>query len=516
MLIAVAIADAVHVLAIFFRSLRNGKTKRESIMITIDKNFLPCLITSLTTAIGFYSLLFQNIPPFKDLGLFAGTGTLYAFMASLFTLPAFLSFLPYKPKKIDEQIDYDAKPLHKYVVLSEWLVKNQKTIRWSALVLTIASVGFMTQIHVDSAAVKYFSADTPFRQASEYIDANIIGTNALEFGFESGEKNGVYNPEFLGKIEKFTEYVNQHPEFHITFVSSIVDVVKRLNQTMHGDKPEYYKIPVLDSVVAEGDTLFARKKIAQYLLLYQMSLPQGMEITNQINIDNSQARVVAFLKSVSSGQQIEVVNKLNEWLEKEMPEVNARGLGVPVMFGKLMAIAIPGMLVSLGISFALITIVLMITFRSFRIGLFSMIPNVWPIIIIFGVVGLVGYTVNLSVAVVGMITLGICVDDTVHFIVKFLRAEKEGFRGSEAIAHAFTQVGAPLIFTSIILVMGFGALMFSDFALNSDMGMLCSAVIALAIFADFILLPATILRFHNYSQQSNPEDKGKLPTNDRG
>jgi predicted RND superfamily exporter protein len=137
----------------------------------------------------------------------------------------------------------------------------------------------------------------------------------------------------------------------------------------------------------------------------------------------------------------------------------------------------------------------MVTFRSFKVGLFSMIPNVWPLVAVFGVIGLTQYTVNLSVAVVGMITLGIAVDDTVYFLSKYLLARKKGLYGADAFAYSFRLVGAPLIFTSLILVAGFGSLTFSDFALNSDMGMLCSAVIALALAADLILLPAMILVF---------------------
>ncbi len=496
MLVAVAIADSVHILAVFYRGLRNGLDKKQSVVLTVEKNFLPCLITSVTTAIGFYSLVFQDIPPFNDLGIFAGTGTIYAFFASVFTLPAFLSLLPFRTRVHKDAHEKLKKPAPIYIWIAHFVTQNQKSIRWVAGGLTVISLALMLNIHVDSNAVKYFSPTTSFRQATEFIDANIIGTNALELRFQSGEENGVYDPEFLLKIEKFANFIKAHPEFEITYVSSIADVVKRLNQTMHGDDPGYYSIPFRDSVIAEGDTLFARNLIAQYMLLYTMSLPQGMEITNQVNLDNSEARVVAFIRSVSSGRQLEIIEEINQWLEKNMPETAARGLGVPVMFGKLMDVAIPGMLVSLGISFVFITLVLMATFRSVKIGLFSMIPNVWPIIIIFGLVGAVGYTVNLSVAVVGMITLGICVDDSVHFLVKYLNAIKEGHRGEHAFTEALNQVGAPILFTSIILVMGFGALIFSDFALNSDMGMLCSAVIALAVVADFILLPATILKFH--------------------
>jgi predicted RND superfamily exporter protein len=496
MLVAVAIADSVHLLALFFRGLRGGLDKRQAIVNTLEKNFVPCLITSVTTAIGFFSLMLQDIPPFVDLGLFAGTGVLYAWFVSVFTLPALLSLIPFKSKKGKtvsvEELD---RPGPVSVAVSRWIVRKKLWILATGIAIFAGAVLLIPRIAVDSNAVKYFAKHTEFRQATEYIDANIIGTAPVEFNFDTGEPNGVYSPEALKKIERFTAHIADHPEYHITYVSSIVDVVKRLNMTLHGNDPAYYRIPDRDSVTAEGDTLRAKSLIAQYLLLYTMSLPQGMEITNQISVDNGKARATAFMRSISSWEQLRIVEELDAWLAQEMPEMKAKAVGVPVMFGHLMKIAIPGMLKGLAISILFITLVMMVTFRSFKVGLFSMIPNVWPLVAVFGVIGLTQYTVNLSVAVVGMITLGIAVDDTVYFLSKYLLARKKGLYGADAFAYSFRLVGAPLIFTSLILVAGFGSLTFSDFALNSDMGMLCSAVIALALAADLILLPAMILVF---------------------
>ncbi len=499
-LTAVAIADSVHVLSVFYRNLRLGKSKNEAIKITIQKNLIACLITSVTTAIGFYSLVAQDIPPFQDLGLFAGTGTLYAFFASLFTMPAILAVLPIKVKA--KTVEKAQKHDSVYKVLSKLeplTFKYQRLIRMSSLLLTIVCVYFLTTIVIDSTSIKYFKEGTEFRSATEYIDQNIIGTNPIEFSFDSGEENGVNDPEFLLKIEKFAQHIADHPEYSITYVSSITDVVKRLNKTMHGDDDAFYFIPSVDSILAPGDTLSARKLIAQYLMLYSLSLPQGMDLNNQRSIDERFARVTAFQTSISSTEQVAVADSLNAWLLREMPEVKATSIGVPVMFGHLMNKAIPGMLISLAISLFLITLTMAVTFRSIRIALFSMVPNIWPLVILFGIVGMTGYVVDLSVAVVGMITLGIAVDDTVHFLVKYIDAKYAGKDTHEAISWTFQNVGRPLFFTSIILIVGFGVLVISQFSINSNMGMLCSAVIAFALVADFVLLPAML---HKYDIKS--------------
>jgi len=494
MLIAVAIADSVHILAIFYRGLRNGLDKKAAVTFTVEKNFLPCLITSLTTAIGFFSLTLQDIPPFRDLGLFGGVGTLYAFMASTFTLPAFLSILPFKRKKIDlKQIEtHESKG---YEGLVDFIIKYQSLIRIVALLSIIAAVYFIFQIKVDNNAVKYFAKHTSFRQATHYIDENIIGVNPVEFSFDSGEENGIYEPAFLKSIERFQAYIASHPEYNITYVSGITDIIKRINQTMHGNNPTYYKIPEQGETTAAGDSIDARKLIAQYMLLYQMSLPQGMELTNQIDLRNQITRVTAFTRSTSSFKMLEDMKTIKKWMHENMPSIEVETVGVAIMFGQLFKIAIPGMLKSLAVSLFFITIALMVTFRSVKIGLYSMIPNIWPIAFMFGIIGLTGITVNMSVATVGMITLGIAVDDTVHFLTKYLRGAREGKGQRYAILYSLRQVAAPLFFTSIILLAGFGSLLRSDFVLNSDLGLYCGGIIALALLADFILLPAVILKF---------------------
>jgi predicted RND superfamily exporter protein len=375
----------------------------------------------------------------------------------------------------------------------DWVDRWKHAIVWTSMALTLGSFYFITRIEVDSHAVKYFGPETEFRQATEYIDNNIIGTNPFEFGFDAGEPGGVYDPAFLKKVERFQEHLLSRPEYKFTHVSSIVDVVKRLNQTLHGGDKAFYAIPDRDSVTAEGDTLKARNLIAQYILLYTLSLPQGMELTNQVNIDNSMARVTGFQRSMTSSMQGGFADEINAWLEKEMPEVHARTLGVPVMFANMMNMAMPGMIGGTGTSLLLITLLLILTFRSIKAGLLSLIPNIWPIVVMYGLVGLSGYMVNLSVAVVGMITLGIAVDDTVHFMLHYLDGIKSGLTRKQALVLSFQECGVAILFTSVILIAGFMMLTLSDFAINRDLGMFCSLVWALALLAEFTMLPAVIL-----------------------
>jgi uncharacterized protein len=510
-LLAVAIADSVHILAVFYKYLRIGMNKFDAITETLDKTFIPCMLTSVTTAIGFYSMLLIDMPPFQDLGLFAGTGALYAFYSSAFTLPAVLSLLPFKKREVNKEA-FDIVENKGYEKFVNFIDQHQKAIRIFTLVTAIVSIYLIFQINVDNNPVNYFDEESEFRQATEYIDQNIIGVNLVEFSFDSGEDNGIYDPDFMKKLEDFQKYIEAHPEFDITYVSALPDIVKRINKTMNGDKDEFYTIPQKEHKLGSGEIVDGKKLIAQYMLLYQMSLPQGMELTNQIDINNRYTRVVAFMKTGSSWRHVENFEKIEKWINETMPETGAKVVGVPAMFGYLMKMAIPSVLLSLLTSFFFITLSIMVTFKSFRIGLYSMIPNMWPMVIIFGTLGLLQTEVNLSVAIVGMITLGIVVDDSIHFLSKYFTGRRKGYNQHESVLYALRQVGQALIYTSLILVAGFGAMIMSDFAVNSDMAKYCTSIIALALFADFILLPAVLFKFDTKSHVKADFKKIKTAT----
>lgn len=504
LMVAIAIADSIHIMAVFLRNMRHGMTRDEAIIDTLDKNYLACLLTSVTTAIGFYSLVTQTMPPFRDLGLFAGTGTAYAWFASVFTLPAILAVIPFKQRPKTDAADFsDGVPTKGYEKFVDFIYKYKVQIIVVWLVSSALSIFFTFYIKIDNNTMEYFDSKSEFRRASDYIDKNIVGTMPFEFNLKSGGTGQVYSPEFLTKVEKFHAFLMSNPEFQFTHVSSILDIVKRMNKTMNAENPKEYRIP---EAKAGTDT---RKLIAQYMFLYKTNLPQGSDVTNIVDADDSMIRVTAFGRAISSGQQVKIAEQINAWLAKEMPETQARTVGIPIMFGLLMNNAIPGIILSLALSIGLITVSLMIAFRSVKLGLLSMIPNVWPVLFIYGVLGAIGYTVDLSISVVAMVTLGIAVDDTIHFLAKFLRAFHHLHDTKQAILHTFRETGGALIMTSVILVLGFGILMFSGFRINANMGMLSATIIALALLADFVVTPAVLILFFKPKEfEENTADVG--------
>ena len=500
-MVSIALAETIHLLHVFFRALHSGMSKQDAIRDTLTRNFNAVLFTSVTTAVGFYATLWVDIPPFNDLGYFAGMGTIYAFGASVLTVPALLAVLPIRVKVRGQQ--FEGVPFNP--ASYDWLLipvaRFKKQIAIAAVVVAVLAIVFTFQIRIDDSTIEYFSKNSEFRKSTEALDKDLIGVNVLEFNFDAGKPQGINSPEYLKKIERFQEYLQSHPEYQISLSTGITDVIKRIHMTMNGDQKAYYRLPDHDSVRGPGDTVFANNLVAQYLLLYNMSLPQGVDLNNQVNLDNSQSRVTAFMRSKSSWQLLENVDSINVWLTREMPEVHARAMGVPVMFGHLSKLAIPGTIISLASSLVFIFLCMVFVFRSVKIGLWSMIPNVIPILVVFGGTGMLHIAMNLSIAVVGEITLGIIVDDTIHYITKYQNYFKKLKDPFQALRYSFADGGDALVSNTIILVMGFSSLMFSDFMPTRILGILAVLIIALGLVTEFLLMPVCILIFA--SKQEN-------------
>ena len=261
--------------------------------------------------------------------------------------------------------------------------------------------------------------------------------------------------------------------------------MKRLNKNMHGDDQKMYRLPD------------QRDLSAQYLLLYEMSLPYGLDLNNQINIDKSATRFIATLKTLSSNDLINLENRAQNWLTQNAPDIKqAKGTGTSIMFAHIGKRNIKSMLLGTFVALVMISLALLIAMRSFKIGIISLIPNLTPAAMGFGLWGLTVSEIGLALSVVASMTLGIVVDDTVHFLSKYLRARREmSLDPQNAVRYAFRTVGRALVITSILLVVGFLILSTSSFELNSGMGLLTAIVIAFALLADLLFLPPLLMKF---------------------
>jgi predicted RND superfamily exporter protein len=269
----------------------------------------------------------------------------------------------------------------------------------------------------------------------------------------------------------------------VLHVNTLTDIMKRLNRNMHGDDPEWHRLPD------------QRELSAQYLLLYEMSLPYGLDLNNQIDIGKSATRMTVSLESMSTNELLALEQRAQAWLTENTPHMQTNGASPSVMFAHIGYRNIRSMLTGTTIALVLISLVLIIALRSVKIGLISLVPNLVPAAMGFGLWGLLVGEVGLALSVVTGMTLGIVVDDTVHFLSKYLRARREqGLDATDAVRYAFSTVGMALWVTSLVLIAGFMVLTQSAFKLNADMGLLTAITIGFALAADFLFLPPLLMK----------------------
>lgn len=492
-ILTMAVADAVHLLSTFLHGMRYGLDKREAIIESMRINFQPIFLTSITTMIGFLTINFSEVPPLRHMGNTVAVGVFAAFILSITFLPAFIVMLPVRIQK------HAGRQTRAMAALSKAVVNNRRPLLWVMSLTAVLFISFVSKNEINDEFVKYFDETVQFRIDSDYASDKLIGPYTIEYSLDSGTEGGISDPAFLASVQQFVDYLHTLPD--VTHVYSITDVLKRLNKNLHGDDPDFYRLPE------------SRNLAAQYLLLYEMSLPYGLDLNNQINVGKSATRLQVSLINQSSKSMLELEHKVNQWLEQNMPEIRTAAGSANIMFAHIGQRNAKSLTGGAAIALVLISVILIFALRSFRIGAISIVPNLVPVGIAFGIWGLISGQVGMSLSVVTGMTLGIVVDDTVHFLSKYLRARREkGLSSEEAIHYAFANVGIALIVTTLVLVSGFFVLTFSSFKLNSDMGLVTSITIAVALIMDFLLLPPLLMKLdgktyaqttHNPATQSS-------------
>lgn len=472
-IMTLAVADSIHILIALLTAMRQGASKRTAIAEGLRQNLQPVILTSLTTAVGFLSLNFSDSPPFAHLGNVTAMGVMAALLYSLFFLPAFLSIVPLRPRKATAQAS------GAFEWLSRFVTHRSRPILVGSAAVALALIAFLPSNEFNDDFVGYFEKGMTFRTAIDYTTEHLTGVYQLQYSLNSGENNGVSDPRFLAKVEGFANWLRSQPE--VRQVNSISDIFKRLNKNLHGDDPAFYRLPE------------SRELAAQYLLLYELSLPYGLDLNNQLNVDKSATQVVAVLDNMSSKELREIAQRGEKWLKANVG-LSATGIGPAVMFAYISDRNVQSMLVGTFVAVLIISGILIVSLRSLRMGLLSLIPNLLPAAMAFGLWGLLQGEVNMAVSMVSGMTLGIVVDDTIHFLTKYLRARREkGLDPRQAIRYAFTSVGRAITVTTVILLAGFLVLAQSSFAMNSYMATLTAIAIVFALPADFLLLPALLL-----------------------
>ncbi len=476
-ILTLAVADSIHILVTLFYEMRHGKSKYEAIRESLRVNHQPVFITSITTAIGFLSLNFSDSPPFRDLGNIVAMGVMFAYIYSVLFLPAMISVLPLRVKAASSSQNGLIENL------GDWVILNRKSLFWGMMGAIILLSVQIPRIELNEKFNEYFDTRYQFRIDNDYVIDHLTGFESIEYSLKAGESGGVSNPAYLKKLDEFAEWYRKQPG--VMYVGTLTDTMKRLNKNMHGDDEAFYRLPE------------ERDLSAQYLLLYELSLPFGLDLNNQINIDKSSTRFTVILESVSTQVALNLETSAQEWLQQNAPsEMASHGASPLIMFSHIAKRNIDSMMTGTLLALLLISAILVGVLKSFKLGGISAVPNLAPVFMTFGIWALFVGHIGLAVSVVAPVALGIIVDDTVHFLSKYRRARQELGKGAEeAIRYSFHTVGTALFLTSIILVCGFFVLTFSGFRMNVNLGFMTTLAILCALIADFLFLPTLLMKF---------------------
>lgn len=475
-ILTLAIADSIHILISVRGAMRIGMEKREAIIEAIRINFLAVSITSITTIVGFMALNFSDSPPFRDFGNISAVGILAAWFFSLTLLPALLSIIPLR---VPARTHMQEEPGF-LSGFADFVIRYYGVFFVLSGVSCIALISLIPRNIYSDEFRKYFDQRIEFRTDTDEI-VNYFGFNSLEFSIAADGPGSINDPDYLVKLDAFATWLKDHR--FITHVSAIPDIMKRLNKNLNGDNPEFYRLPE------------NRELAAQYLLLFELSLPYGLDLNDRINIDKSASRVTATLDGNVSTQDTRIfIQEIDAWFSEHAPEMRASPTGPQVMFTFIAQRNIESMVEGTAIAIALIAIIMIIALRSFSIGLLSIAPNLLPILCAFGAWALLRGEIGFAAAAVASLSLGIVIDDTVHFLTKFTRARREKeMTTADSIRYAFQTVGVAILVNTIILTSGFMILTLSAFKINVELGLLTSLSIGFALILDFLFLPALLL-----------------------
>lgn len=486
-ILTIAIADSIHILVSMFKSMRHGMNKYDAIVESLRINFGPVFLTSLTTVIGFLSLNFSDSPPFGDLGNITAMGVTAAWAYSIFFLPAFMAILPVRVKaETDESFLESRSSFMEH--LAEFVIKRRKVVLIGTGALVVALGVLIPRIELNDEFVQYFAKSVTFRADTDFATENLSGIYQLQWSLPAQGQGGISEPEYLLQIGAFDDWLRAQPG--VVHVSTLTDTFKKLNKNMHGDDALWYRLPD------------ERNLAAQYLLLFEMSLPYGLDLNNQINVDKSAMRVIATTENMTTNELRALDDRGAVWLNDHLVQGGTHASGPIMMFSYITLNNALSMLNGTTVALILISLCLAVALRNLKLGLISLVPNLVPAVMTFGVWSIFVGTVDVSSSIVTATSLGIIVDATVHFLSKYQRAIREKNLGAEdAVRYAFSTVGVALMVTAIVLIAGFGVLTFSTFRLNENMGQLTALAIAAALVADFLLLPALLLTLDRRKQR---------------
>lgn len=489
-LIIIGIGITVHVLLEFFHFNSHQRDGKVAAATTIRNIWMPAFFTAITTSAGFLALSVTRIQPMREFALLGAIGPLLLFLFALTVLPAMLSYIKELPQRTSTVVQSGVVTRLTDRV-PDFTRRFRKPILVAGLIIVAFTLWNLPNAEIDNNYVTLFKESSQTRQDIEYFDDVWGGMMTLDIILDSGAAEGIKEPEFLRDMESVQTWLAQRPS--LGKINSLVDYLKEINQALHQDNPDDYRLPETNEMAA------------QYLLLYS-SAGTNEDLSDLKGFDNRHTRLIAPVVNMPASVMQEELDAINAYLQDNYAHLSPLITGTMVLYTVQDMYVAEGTLLSFLVALAVISLFFIILFRSVRYGLLSIIPSVLPILLTASIAGFLGIYLDQSSVIVFAMTMGIAVDDAIHVMSRYLLYRRRGESTHEAIARAMKESGRAVVFSSMILVCGFSVLCFASFTTIIYVGLFGSIIMALALLGDLIFLPAIL-----YSVDNRSIDNNKVP-----
>lgn len=474
LVMALALADTVHIFSCLDRKVLDSMPNaRAALAHILDKVYVPCFLTTLTTAVGFLSLAVSSIPPIREFAYVASMGMIFEFFFTFILLPPLLLYCD--PAKVFREMS-ESKGMGVFLHLLKRIIRaHYVRICVACLLLTLVSIWFSGRVQVETNLVEYFDKRSVLRQDLDFIQENLSGVSTLDISVRADTLDAFTLPENLAVIDEIQSFLQTLPGVDTSI--SFADYIKEMNKSFHDENTSYYVIPDQQEL------------IAQYLLLYDST-----NIDDYVNSSFNHARILVRISENSSAKQAELIAMINDYLARvPRSDLKMQITGSVVQQVNVIKAVTDGLVSSISLALLVITVIIFVSLQSFKIGLLSLAPNLFPLFLNFGIMGMLGIPLDTSTALIAVVALGIAVDDTIHFLTAYNLCRQQGLSLEISLERVLIDKGLPIITTSIILCAGFGVLIFSNFVPTFYFGLLSAVIMATALIGDMLLLPSIIL-----------------------
>ncbi len=468
---AIAIADAMHLYLAWIYYKLGGKNTKDALTTALHSNIIPMALTSFTTAVGFATLGLSTIEPISTLGIAITSGAILAFVLTMTIVPAILLTL---------KNDYKVAPI-KIMNLTHikgygaFIKRNDKRIVFTFfIVIAFVSLGLF-KLKVDSNSIKYFAKNTVVRSGADFVEKNLTGSMRYEIIVDAQKKEGVKNPKFLENVVVFENELKKHFP-NVRFSTSLKDIVQRMQKVLNPDA---------NSSLPQDKNL-----VAQYLLLYSMSLPQGMELNDKMDTQERYLRLTISTNIVDTSKDLAMIAWVKNYFKTKTP-YSAEVQGQTAIFAYMQSSVTNTLIMSISLTLMIVTFSMLLIFKNLKMLWLFLLPNIAPIIIVGGIMGLLGVRVDIGIAVSAAVILGIAVDDSIHFFSKYYASiQVRGFE--ETIDYIISHSGNAMILTTLILSLTFALFGVSRFIPNVNFAIVTVSALNIALLLDLVLLPALL------------------------